>query len=475
MAKDNVRPPYDTLLQKIADYIVDYKEPSEIAWDTARYCLSDALGCAILALEFEACKKLLGPWVDGIQIQNGARVPGTPYELDPVKAAFDLGTMIRWLDYNDTWLAKEWGHPSDNIGCLLTLMDFVSRRKIYNKTFTVADLLLAMIKAYEIQGMLAIENSFNQVGLDHVVLVKVASVGLCVQILGGNKAQIIAALSQAWVDGQSLRTYRHAPNTGTRKSWAAGDAVSRAVRLSLLTLQGEQGYPSALTAKTWGFQDVLFKDHTVSLEAALGSYVMENILFKIAYPAEFHAQTAVECAFKLHSDVKERLNHIKQITIHTHASALRIIDKKGPLYNPADRDHCMQYMVAVALMKGTLAAEDYEDEFAKNPLVDELRNKMQLVEDKQFSEDYLDPQKRSISNRLLVEMNTGAQFEAVCEYPLGHARRRHEGIPLMWQKFEKNLKRKFSEQKMSSLKALMENKSALLKMPIPEFVSQWLP
>ncbi|HRE30709.1 MAG TPA: bifunctional 2-methylcitrate dehydratase/aconitate hydratase, partial [Candidatus Berkiella sp.] len=355
---DNTRPSFDELLVVLADYICDAQIESELAFETAKYCLVDSMGCAMLALTFPACTKLLGPWVSGSKVERGARVPGTPYELDPIKAAFDIGTMIRWLDYNDTWLAQEWGHPSDNLGGILSVMDFVSRRKadFQNKNYHVQDILEAMIKAYEIQGVLALENSFNAVGLDHVILVKVATCGVVTKLLGGSKNDVLNALSQAWVDGQSLRTYRHAPNTGSRKSWAAGDATSRGVRLAMLTLQGEKGYPSAVSATRWGFGDVLFKGKQIRLARPLGSYVMENILFKIAYPAEFHAQTAVECALALHHKLKDKLNDIKTVTIKTHNAAMRIINKTGKLYNPADRDHCLQYMVAVALLKGDLQA-----------------------------------------------------------------------------------------------------------------------
>lgn len=472
---NNARPQFDPLLNKLADYICDYSITSNLAFETAKFCFADSLGCAMLALTFPACKKLLGPWVEGCQIELGARVPGTAFELDPIKAAFDIGTLIRWLDYNDTWLAQEWGHPSDNLGGILSVMDFISRRAsiIPNKNFKIKDVFDAMIRAYEIQGVLALENSFNQVGLDHVLLVKVATTGVVTKLLGGSKSQIIDALSQAWIDGQSLRTYRHAPNTGSRKSWAAGDATSRGVRLALLTLQGEQGYPSAMSAKGWGFNDVLFKGNPVVLERELGSYVIENILFKIAYPAEFHAQTAVECALSLHEAVKSRISQITKILINTQSAGNRIINKTGRLYNPADRDHCLQYMVAVALIKGELNALSYEDATASNPLIDILRDKMVVNEDPQYSLDYLDPTKRAIANKIEIHFKDDTILDKECTYPLGHLHRRKEGIPLLWEKFEKNLLALFPEEKVKQLVNLMHS-DKLLEMNVPEFIDHWI-
>lgn len=470
---DNTRPRYDSALIKIADYVKDYKINSRLAFETAKYCLIDSLGCAILALSFPECNKLLGPWVSGMSIEKGARVVGTRFELDPIKAAFDTGTIIRWLDYNDTWLAKEWGHPSDNLGAILSVMDFVSRRDEYKKTYTIKDVLDAMIRAYEIQGVLALENSFNMVGLDHVILVKIASTALATHLLGGTKDQVIEALSQAWIDGHPLRTYRHAPNTGSRKSWAAGDATSRAVRLAMMTLAGEKGYPSGLSAKQWGFSDVLFKGRPLQFNRELKSYVMENILFKIAYPAEFHAQTAVECALKLYEKMKNKKVGIEKIAITTHNSAMRIINKSGPLYNPADRDHCMQYMVAVALIYGELTAESYEDKVASDPRIDELRSKMILVELDQFTEDYFDEDKRSIANRVDILFSDGSNLSETSEYPLGHRSRRKEGIPLLWDKFEKNMSTRFSSKKVSEGIKLLKNDDKLLNMPVPEWITFW--
>src|SRR5471032_2009300 len=383
----NVRPVPDRVLVDIVDYVLNYKIDSTLALDTARNCLIDTLGCGLEALTYPACTKLMGPIVPGTIVPNGAKVPGTSFQLDPVQAAFNIGAMIRWLDFNDTWLAAEWGHPSDNLGGILAVADYLSRS---GKSVSVRDVLSAMIKAHEIQGVLALENSFNRVGLDHVLLVRVASTAVVTAMLGGNREQIINAVSNAWVDGGALRTYRHAPNTGSRKSWAAGDATSRAVRHALFALKGEMGYPSALSAKTWGFQDVLFKGKPLSLPQSFGSYVMENVLFKISFPAEFHAQTAVEAAVTLHPEVKDRIDAIKRVEITTHESAIRIIDKKGPLANPADRDHCIQYMVAIGMLKGNLTAADYEDVVAKDPRVDALRAKMECVENKQYSKDYLD-------------------------------------------------------------------------------------
>ena len=423
---------------EIAEYAANYVPDNEEAIDTARYCFMDALGCGLLALRYPDCAKHLGPIVPGAVLPNGARVPGTEWQLDPMHAAFNIGAMIRWLDFNDTWLAAEWGHPSDNLGGILAMADYLSRNS--RKQFTVGDVLTAMVKAHEIQGVLALDNSFNRVGLDHVLLVRVATAAVTSAMLGGSKDQIISALSNAWTDGGSLRVYRHAPNTGPRKSWAAGDATSRGVRLALMALQGELGYPSALSAKGWGFYDVLLRGKAISLARPLGSYVMENILFKVSFPAEFHAQTAVECALKLHAEVRDRLGEIEKVTITTQESAIRIIDKSGPLYNPADRDHCIQYMTAIGLIFGELTADHYESDVAKNPRIDALREKMIVVEEPQYSRDYLDPEKRSIANAVQVFFRDGSATKKVLvEYPIGHRRRRAEGVPLLVKKFEANL------------------------------------
>jgi 2-methylcitrate dehydratase len=469
----NVRPQPDKVLVDIADYVTQYQITSALAYETARLCLMDTLGCGLHALEYPACTKLLGPVVPGTVVPNGARVPGTQFQLDPVQAAFDIGAMVRWLDFNDTFLAAEWGHPSDNLGGILATADWLSRTAVAaaKPPLVVRDVLTAMIKAHEIQGVLALENSFNRVGLDHVVLVKVASTAVVSGLLGLSQEEIVNALSQAWVDGQALRTYRHAPNTGSRKSWAAGDATSRAVRLALLTRTGEMGYPSVLTAKTWGFYDVLFRGREFKLSRPYGSYVMENVLFKISFPAEFHAQTAVECALQLHPLVKDRIDEIKKITIRTHESAIRIIDKHGPLHNPADRDHCIQYMVAVPLLFGRLRAADYEDDVAADPRIDRLREKMECIEDNQFSRDYLDPQKRSIANGITVEFADGHKIpEVVVEYPIGHRRRRKEGIPLLQAKFEANLALRLPPKQRQAIVELCADAQKLQATPVNEFV-----
>ena len=475
----NVRPAPDQVIADIANYVNDYQIQSSEALDTARYCLMDTLGCGLEALSYPACTKLLGPIVPGTNVPNGAKVPGTSYQLDPINAAFNIGAMIRWLDFNDTWLAAEWGHPSDNLGGILAVADWLSRTRIAEgKTpLLMKDVLIGMIKAHEIQGVIALENSFNRVGLDHVVLVKIASTAVVAKMLGASFEQIIDAVSNAWLDGQSLRTYRHAPNTGSRKSWAAGDATSRAVRLALMVMKGEMGYPSALTAKTWGFYDVLFKGKPFAINQPYASYVMENVLFKISFPAEFHAQTAVECALQLHPnhvnniDTLEKINHIDRIEITTHESAIRIIDKTGPLNNPADRDHCIQYMASVGLLKGNLTAQDYEDAVAQDPRIDALRAKMQCIENKQFTQDYLDPSKRSIANALQIFYHDGTHSEKITvEYPIGHRRRRTEGIPELIKKFSKNLNREFDPEHAEKILNLNLDYEKLAATPVHEYV-----
>ncbi|HEX8012571.1 MAG TPA: bifunctional 2-methylcitrate dehydratase/aconitate hydratase [Casimicrobiaceae bacterium] len=469
----NVRPAPDPVLVDIAEYVAGYQVTSQEAYATAHHCLLDTLGCGLEALSYPACTKLLGPIVPGTVVPHGAKVPGTQFQLDPVQAAFNIGAMIRWLDFNDTWLAAEWGHPSDNLGGILATADWLARSAIAasRKPPTMREVLTAMIKAHEIQGVIALENSFNRVGLDHVVLVKVATTAVVAQLLGLSREEIIDAVSLAWVDGQPLRTYRHAPNTGSRKSWAAGDATARGVRLALLAAKGEMGYPSVLTAKTWGFYDVLFKGKPFAFQRPYGSYVMENVLFKISYPAEFHAQTAVECAMALHPQVKDRLDAIRRITIRTHESAIRIIDKAGPLANPADRDHCIEYMVAVPLIFGRLTAADYEDEVAADPRIDPLRAKMVCVEDRGFSRDYLDPDKRSIANAITVELDDGTKLEeVVVEYPIGHRRRRREGIPLLVEKFRTNLARRFPAKQQRAILDLALDAGRLASTPVHEFV-----
>ena len=475
----NVRPPPDQVLVDIADYVLNYEITSALAYETARNCLIDTLGCGLEALEYPACTKLLGPITPGTVVPNGARVPGTRFQLDPVQAAFTLGTMIRWLDFNDTWLAAEWGHPSDNLGAILSLADWLSRQPSASiKPLRMRDVLTAMIKAHEIQGVMALENAFNKVGLDHVVLVKVASTGVVAQMLGLSRGGIIDALSQAFVDGQSLRTYRHAPNTGSRKSWAAGDAAARAVRLAFITQTGEMGYPSVLTAPVWGFYDVLFEGKPFAFQRGYGSYVMENVLFKISFPAEFHAQTAVEAAMILHRRLAERgrnVDDIESVTIRTHEACIRIIDKQGPLSGPADRDHCVQYMVAVPLLFGRLTAADYEDGVAANPRIDALRARISCPEDKQFTRDYHDPEKRSIPNGLTIHFKDGTAFdEVVVEYPIGHKRRRAEGIPLLEAKFRTNLARRFSPEQSEAVLEVSLDTERLERMTVSDYVDLYV-
>ena len=469
-ADTNLRPPFDQELVDIARYVGQYQVVSQEAYDTARYCLLDTLACGFLALQFPACTRHLGPVVPGTTVPNGARVPGTAFVLDPVTAAFNIGAMIRWLDFNDTWLAAEWGHPSDNLGGILAVADWLSRN---GQPLVMRDVLTAMIKAHEIQGVLALENSFNRVGLDHVLLVKVASTAVVMRLLGGTEDQIVAALSQAWVDGQSIRTYRHAPNTSSRKSWAAGDATSRAVRLALMVLNGEPGLPSVLTAPKWGFDDVLFKGNRLKFQRPYGSYVMENVLFKISFPAEFHAQTAVECALQLHPLVRDRLDRIDRIELHTQEPAIRIISKTGLLHNPADRDHCLQYMVAVPLIHGHLTAAHYEDEFARDPRLDALRAKMTVRENPQFTRDYYDPAKRAIGNAVQVFFTDGtATALVIVEYPIGHRRRRAEGLPLLRQKFRDALATRFPSERVEQIINLCHESAQFDETPVSEFVDR---
>ena len=469
----NVRPQPDDVLVKIADYVLDKNIESSEAYNTARYCLMDTLGCGLLALTFPDCKNLLGPYVEGTSVPNGVRVPGTKYVLDPVKGAWDIGAIIRWLDFNDTWLAAEWGHPSDNLGGILAAADYLSQKNIAEgkEPLCMKDVLTGMVKAHEIQGVLALENSFNRVGLDHVVLVKVASTAVIASMLGLDKDQTIDALSQAWVDGQSLRTYRHAPNAGPRKSWAAGDATSRALQLVLLTQKGQIGYPSVLTAPTWGFYDVQFKGNSFSLPREFDSYVMENVLFKISFPAEFHAQTAVEAAVTLHPEIKDKLEDIERIQISTHESAIRIISKEGALNNPADRDHCLQYMTAIGLLKGDLVAEDYEDDVASDPRVDQLREKMVIEEDERYTKEYLESDKRSIANAIQIFFQDGSSTDKIeVEYPIGHRRRREQGIPLLIEKFERNLATQFSSERCNAIKSLCSNQDVLESTSVIDFM-----
>lgn len=472
----NNRPNPDQVLVDIADYILDFKINSDLALKTAHYCFLDTIGCGFEALTYPACTKLMGPIVPGTVVPNGAKVPGTPFQLDPIQAAFNIGAMVRWLDFNDTWLAAEWGHPSDNLGGILAVADWISRNRIAagKKPLIMLDVLESMIMAHEVQGVLALENSFNKVGLDHVILVKVASTAVVSKLLGLNKEELINALSLAFVDGQSLRTYRHAPNTGSRKSWAAGDATSRAVRLALIAQKGEMGYPSVLTAPVWGFYDVSFKGNAFKFQRPYGTYVMENVLFKISFPAEFHSQTAVEAAMTLHQQLKDAgksSDDIKGIKIRTHEAAIRIIDKKGPLHNPADRDHAIQYMVAVPLIFGRLTAADYEDNVAADPRIDALREKITCFEDPQFTKDYHDPEKRSIANALTIELNDGSTLEeVVVEYPIGHRRRRDEGIPKLIEKYKINLARVFAEKQQKTILENTLDYDKIKDIPVHELV-----
>jgi 2-methylcitrate dehydratase len=464
--------PYDQAIIDIVDYALNYEITSPVAYETAWNCFMDTLGCGLEALEYEACTKLLGPVVPGLTVANGVKVPGTKHVLDPVQGAFNIGAMIRWLDFNDTWLAAEWGHPSDNLGAILATADWLSRTT--DKKFTVKDVLTAMIKAHEIQGCIALENSFNKVGLDHVILVKVASTAVVAQMMGLTRDQALAAVSLAWVDGQSLRTYRHFPNAGSRKSWAAGDATSRAVRLALIAKTGEMGYPSALTAKTWGFYDVSFKGQPFKFQRTYGSYVMENVLFKISFPAEFHSQTGVEAAMTIYHQMQaagKTSDDIAKVTIRTHEACIRIIDKKGPLNNPADRDHCIQYMVAVPFIFGRLTARDYEEDIAADPRIDALREKIVCVEDPGYTADYHNPEKRSIANAITVEFKDGTVFnEVAVEYPIGHARRRTEGIPLLIEKYKTNLARIYDTDKQKKIIDVCLDYNKLSATPVNEFM-----
>lgn len=468
--------PFDQEIQDIVDYALNFEVKSELAYKTAWSGLLDTIGCGLESLEYQACTKLLGPLVPGTKVENGVRVPGTNFELDVVQGAFNIGTAIRWLDFNDTWLAAEWGHPSDNLGGILAVADWLNRSG--QKKLTVKDILTAMIKAHEIQGCIALENSFNKVGLDHVILVKVASTAVVCQMMGLTREETLNAVSLAWVDGQSLRTYRHYPNAGSRKSWAAGDATSRAVRLALMAKAGEMGIPSVLTAKTWGFYDVSFKGAHFKFQRPYGTYVMENVLWKISFPAEFHSQTACEAAFTLHNWMVEngkRSDDIKKVTIRTHEACIRIIDKKGPLNNPADRDHCVQYMVALPLIFGRLTAKDYEDEIAADPRIDALREKIVCVEDAQFSADYHDPEKRSIANAVTIEFNDGSKSdEIVVEYPVGHKRRREEGLPLLVEKYKRNLRRIFDDSQVSKIEEATLNFDQVLTMNADDFISLYV-
>lgn len=472
--RSTVRPDPDSVLVDIADYVCHTEIDSALAYETAHYCLMDTLACGFQALDYPACTKLLGPIVPGATLPGGARVPGTAYELEPVMAAFNIGAMIRWLDFNDTWLAAEWGHPSDNLGGILATADYLSRQgRLEGKDpLTMHDVLTAMIRAHEIQGVLALENSYNRVGLDHVLLVRIASTAVVTRMLGGDREQVINAVSNAWIDGGALRTYRHAPNTGSRKSWAAGDATSRAVRLALIAMTGEMGYPSALSAKTWGYYDVLFKGRPFSFSQGYGSYVMENVLFKISFPAEFHSQTAVEAAMALHEQLRDRIDDVERIVIETQEAGVRIIDKTGPLDNPADRDHCLQYMVAVPMIFGRLTAADYEDDIASDPRIDALRDKMEVLENEQYTKDYFDATKRYIGNAVQVFFKDGSRSDRVAiDFPIGHRERRSEGIPVLVDKFNKSVQPKLKGGQWDKLNALCNDQEQLAATAVDDFMA----
>lgn len=462
----------DREMVNIAGYVLNDSPTSEEAYDTASLCLMDSLGCAILALKFPECTKMLGPLVQGTIVPGGSHVPGTSFVLDPVHAAFDISVMIRWLDFNDTWLAAEWGHPSDNIGSILSVSEYISRKNIAESTepMTIRDVFTAMIKAYEIQGVMALENSFNRRGLDHVILVKLASAAVSAGLLGCDEEQIVNAISQVWADLVPLRVYRHAPNTGSRKSWAAGDAASRGVFLAMLTSRGENGYPTVLTAPIWGFYDRFWGGERFRFPVPYGCYIIKNILFK-TYPAEFHGQTAVEAAISLHPEVRNRLDKIERVEIITQEAAMRIIDKKGHLKSPADRDHCLQYMTAIGLIFGKLEYEDYEDARASDPRIDPLREKMRVRENNRYTRDYYDPEKRSIPNLVQVFFNDGSSTRAVeIEFPQGHRRRRAEAIPMLEEKFRRNLSTRFQAERVKEITELFRDRRMLEQMPVHLFM-----
>lgn len=468
---------FDEVIEKIADYVTEEQEFSDEAYRNARYVLLDSLGCATLAQKYPECTKHLGPLVQGIQTPKGARVPGTPFELDPVQAAFNIGMLIRWLDYNDTWLAEEWGHPSDNLGGIIALADYLSRQRISESKapLTMDEVLYRSIQAHEIQGVLALSNSMNRHGIDHVLFVKIATTAVAAAMLGGTKQQVMNAISNAWIDNGSLRTYRHFPNTGSRKSWAAGDATSRGVRLALMAMKGEMGYPTALTAKEWGFQDVMLDGNEITLSREMKDYVMENVLFKISFPAEFHAQTAAECAVILHEQVKGRVEEIKEVVIETQESAKRIIDKTGDLNNPADRDHCIQYITAIGLLYGELQADHYEDDFAKaNPEIDKLREKMTVIENEDYTDEYLHPEKRSIANAVVVQFADGSKTERVeIHYPIGHRERRVEGYPLLEEKFLANMEIHFPKTRTKNLLELHDEET-LPRITVNDYMNEFV-
>lgn len=470
--QSNVRPAPDTVLVQIADYVDGYKVKSGLAWETARLTLIDTLGCGFEALAYPACTKLLGPVVPATIVPNGARVPGTPFVLDPERAALNCGALFRWLDFNDAFYGATVIHPSDTYGAILPLADWLSRTRASQRKapLLVRDVLEAGIKAYEVMGGLALENGYTAVGLDHTILVKIAVTAVATRMLGGSRQEIMDAVSNAWLDGHALAAFRRKPNTGSRKSWAAADAASRGVRLALMTMRGEMGYPAPLTAKRWGFYDVLFKGKKFRFQRPFGSYVMENTLFKIPYPTAFHGQSAVEAAIRLHPLVNNRLDDIKRIDVRCHNSSMTILDKTGPLYNPADRDHCMQYMIAVGMIYGEMTAEHYEDHVAADPRIDRLRAKMRLAESKQYEREYHDPAKRTNANSIQVHFTDGSKAPlSEVLYPLGHRRRRKEGIPHVMAKFEKNVARVFAPRQRDRILAACLDQKRLEAMPVHEF------
>jgi len=476
-AHDNQRSEPDTAIVEMVDYVDGYKVDTKRAFEAAYHCLVDSLGCAFMAFAYPECTKLLGPIVPGTVVPNGARVPGTPYVMDPVQAAFNMGTLVRWLEFNDATWGETVSHPSDTLVTLLVVADWVSRNRVAQRKPPVLmrDVLELGIKAYELQGQLGILNPFRRVGLDHTIVVKIASTATVAKLLGCTRDEIFNALSNAWIDGHALATFRSEFNTGSRKSWAGGDAAARGVWLALLALKGEMGYPSALTAKTWGFYDVLLKGKALQLQQPYGTYIVENILFKVPSPTAFHAQTAVEAGIRLHPDVKDRLDEITKVEIWSHASSLMILDKTGPLHNPADRDHCLQYTVAVPLIFGHLTPEDYEDGFAADPRIDALRSKMVVVEDPSYTRGYTDPAIRSNAHAVRVHFRDGTSTRRVeVVFSCGHPSRRDVGIPFVFEKFNKGLAEVFAEKQRKAIQQAFADVETLLATPVNEIMDLML-
>ncbi len=468
------RAEWDQALVDIADYVCDVEVESALAFETAHDCLMDSIACGFQALDYPACTRLMGPVVPGATLPGGARVPGTSFELDPALAAFNIGCMNRWLDFNDTWLAAEQGHPSDNFGGILATADYLGRRARAEggESPTMRDVLTAAIKAYEIQGVLALDNSFNRAGLDHALLVRVASTAVVTRMLGGGRDEVLSAVSNAWIDGAPLRTCRLAPNTSSRKRWAAADATSRAVRLALIAMTGETGCPTALSAKSRGFYDVLGGGSAFRLQRPYGSYVMENVLFKAACPGEFHAQTAVEAGMTLHPAVRDRVDDVANVVIETQEAGLRILDKPGPLDNRADRDHCIRYMVAVPLIFGRLTAADYEDDVAGDPRIDALRDRMEVRENERFTKDHQDPGLRYIGNAVQVFFSDGTGTERIeVNVPIGHRERRDEGVPLLRQKIAGSVAPKLGAPQWEELDSLCADRDRLAATAVDDFMA----